>query len=528
MRTLTRETQRAIDQWAVSDLGLSMDVLMASAGHAVAHVISNARTATATEAVLCFAGGGNNGGDAWVAARLLHAQGYQTWVYQVAEPKPDSVSHRARQAALACGVRTLTQEALERLAIRAPFILIDGVLGTGYDAARPMDSVTLAALQRMQDLQAQGAEITSIDLPSGVDANSGCTHPHAIHADQTVTFLCPKQGMVSWPGRGHCGVIRVAGLGIPETLWGPFADAQAQALGQRRVIQKDEAAWRTSVPTRKPDQHKGESGRILILAGSPETPGAAILALTAATRSGAGLTYTYIDSVLQAPLLVRAPDAVIRCFTDDLDAQLPAIQEAIQGCEVTVLGPGSGVSRRTRTLLALAIRDAKRCVLDADALTLISQDREAYFSLFKDRLDRGLDPVVLTPHPGEFARIFPELKALPRIEATDRAARMAHCVIILKGAGTVAACPDPETAIYVNGSGNSGLARGGSGDLLAGLIGSLLLRVPNVLEAVALAVYIHGDAADRAVAMPGQTETTHHFEAWLEALPSSMGALGFN
>ena len=271
---------------------------------------------------------------------------------------------------------------------------------------------------------------------------------------------------------------------------------------------------------------------MLILAGCPDTPGAALLAAESALRSGVGLTYLMVDKVIAAGLLVRTPEAVIRTIADaddwtEADRDLERIKEAIEKVEAVVLGPGSGNTVRTAALLELALRHARRLLLDADALNAAVAHRELFRDGIEQRKKDGLHPPVLSPHPGEFKRLFPDIDVDDRLAAAREAALQSGCHIILKGAGTVLAAPDGRT-VRVNSSGNSALARGGSGDLLSGLCGSFMAQMEDIETALDLAVFLHGYAADLAVQdSSAATETGFSFQDWFAGLPEGFAHMGF-
>lgn len=557
MFTLNREAQRSIDARAASELGLVPSLLMEQAGLRIVEVIQEHMTATNIRAVLCFAGSGNNGGDAWVAARLLQALGISTAVVSTSgslqltdmtEP-PEQAARLAQFAAEQLGIQVLTLSDIDTWLQQVGFtsslddlLVVDAVLGSGFDNSRVMSEEIEGFIASINDLGKRQATILSVDIPSGVDANSGLASESAVQADLTVTFLAPKQGCISWPGRGLCGVMKVRGLGLPKTWWEGVAREHALAENLPEVHWNTLASLATKVPSRDDDSHKGTNGRVLILAGCPDTPGAAVLATEAALRSGVGLTYVMVDPEIAQALLVRAPEAVISAIAPFIESDQEALQldlekvrEAIKKVDAVVLGPGSGQTDRTMKLLELALQDAKFLLLDADALNVAAENPDILRRGVAERKKKGMAPPLMTPHPGEFKRLFPNLDFEDRLASTQEAARLSGCHVILKGAGTVIASPRERAAIRVNSSGNSALARGGSGDLLAGLCGSFLAQIggdrnptEQLETSLDLAVLIHGLAADLAVAdRESETETGFSFQDWFASLPKAFARMGF-
>ena len=451
---LTVERSRAADAAAVA-AGTPLAELMERAGVAVAAAIA-ARWTPRRVAVLC--GPGDNGGDGFVAARLLRERG---WPVTVVAVKGAGRSDAAAQAAESWsgGVAPLASEAVDGAAL-----VVDALFGAGL--SRPVPPAMQAALSRASQAR---VPIVAVDLPSGLDADTGRPLGEVAAAAVTVSFqLRPAHLLV--PGRELCGEVVVVGLGAPPApqdvdLW-----------------ENTPALWASTYPWPKPDTHKVERGRLVVVGGDASHTGAARMSARAGLRIGAGLV-----TLLSPPDALRinaaALEAVmVRAF--DTGAELRALAE---NANATVIGPAAGVSAATADNVLTLARTGAALVVDADGLTVFRDDPAALFAAL-DRDD------VLTPHPGEFERVFPGLlKAAPeRITAARRAAERAGCVVLLKGGDTVVATPDGRAA--VNGITAPWLATAGSGDVLSGLIGGLLAQGMGSFEAACAGAWIHAEA----------------------------------
>ena len=452
---LTAQQKRAADA-AAAAAGTSQPLLMRRAGEAVAREIE-ARFPVQPVVVLC--GPGGNGGDGYVAARRLAQAGWPVTVARGSAPKPESAAGE-HAGAWTGPVAPLTVASLEGAGL-----VIDALFGAGL--SRPLSGDAARVLRALDDMA--GVDLVAVDLPSGADADTGQAQEPTPHARLTITFGCKAPAHVLQPASALCGEVVVADIG----LGAPPAPA---------LFENTPALWSGRFPWPAVDAHKAQRGRLVVVGGGASSTGAGRLAARAGLRVGAGLVTLACPQDALA-INAAALDAVmVRGF--DTDAELADFTEDVDAC---IIGPGSGVDEETAANLLSLAQTGAALVVDADALTVFRDDADSLFSAL-DRDD------VLTPHPGEFERVFPGLlEASPdRITATRKAAEMAGAVVLLKGADTVIAAPDGRAAVNVNGA--PWLATAGSGDVLAGLIGGLLAQNMESFEAACAAAWIHAEA----------------------------------
>ncbi len=496
---LTAAEARALDQACIA-AGTPGPVLMQRAGAAVAEVAEWALHAQGPSvkgpvAVVC--GPGNNGGDGWVAARLLGAHGVAATVYRAGRPERERAGSEAavhRAAAEAAGVPVVDVSSAEALAaavpaLRAAVVVIDAVLGIGV--SEPVRGHLAAVLEVMAALP---GHLIAVDLPSGMDSDRGHFWGPPLSCAETVTMALPKLGPAGDPGFQACGRVTVVDLGVPPEL---VAELEPRA---GLVEAEDARAW---LPVRGPGAHKGSAGHLLVIAGSPGKTGAALLCGGAALRAGAGLCTLAAPHESQHALDQR----VLELMTADLGTQAElgehpgrAAARALElaaGKRALAIGPGMPTGPAGALLVTVVAREAELpVVLDADALNHLAHELGA--------LGEARGPRVLTPHPGEMARLTGLTTAAVQADRAGVARAFAErhgVVLVLKGARTVVATPDGR--ISVNPTGNAGLASAGTGDVLTGIIGALLAQGLAAGDAARLGVYLHGLAADRVVAMHG-------------------------
>ncbi|WP_309089580.1 NAD(P)H-hydrate dehydratase [Phenylobacterium sp.] len=449
---LTVAEMAAADRAAV-EVGTSGEALMERAGTAVADAIC-ARFRAQPTVVLC--GPGNNGGDGYVVARLLKARGWPVEVRALSEPS-------AADAKAAAGRWDGPTRPLD---VDLPAgLVVDALFGAGL--TRPLDGVAASVAQR---LAARPDEVVAIDMPSGVPGDTGNPLGPAVCAALTVTFHARKPAHVLEPGRSLCGEIVIADIGLGET--------------PTRLVENLPELWLPRFPWPSAASHKHERGRLVVVSGDAWSTGAARLAARAGLRIGAGLVTILSPTEALASNAGHLEAVMLRPFDTDVE-----LEQAAADVDAAVIGPAAGVDEDTLlNVLALA-RTGAALVLDADAITVFRDDPDELFSVL-DRDD------VLTPHPGEFERLFPGvLKGSPeRITAAREAAKRAGAVVLLKGADTVVAAPDGRAAVNVNGS--PWLATAGSGDVLAGFIGGLVAQGMDSFEAACAAAWIHAEAAE--------------------------------
>lgn len=467
-RLLTPEEMARVD-WAAAASGIDSFRLMQSAGEAVAA----AALADHPEALrfLVLAGPGNNGGDGYVAARALRESGAPVLLFSLVPP--DRLTGDAARAA--AGWQD-TVRALEACNPRRGDVVIDALFGAGLSRPVPESVVALATLCNDLDLP-----VISVDLPSGIDGCTGAVRGGAFRARRTVTFMTLKPGHVLLPGRDHCGVVEIVDIGIPERL--VAAQAGPLAINTPAIF----AAGRKATGSAS---HKFSRGHLVVFSGGPSHTGASRLSASAGLKAGAGLV------TLASPgnaLSINAAHltAVMTRRLDDLAGLTDWLED--RRLSAFVLGPGFGVSETTR-LYALALV-GRPTVFDADAITAFAGEPESLF----DAVRQNGWPVVLTPHAGEFARLFPDLSAkdaLSKIDKARAAAARSGAVVLLKGADTVIAAPDGRAVVNI--SAPPWLATAGSGDVLAGIIGAHLAQGMSPFEAAAAGAWRHGEAGHLA------------------------------
>lgn len=427
--------------------------LMERAGAAVADAVC-ARFARQPTLVLC--GPGNNGGDGYVAARLLKDRGWPVEVRSLGEPATqDAQAASARWD----GVTRPLNGALE------PGVWIDALFGAGL--SRPLEGPAAAAALRMADVPEQ---VVAVDVPSGLPGDTGKPQGPAARAALTVTFHAKKPAHLLEPGRDRCGEVLVADIGLGAT--------------QSKVVENGPELWLPRFPWPTAASHKHARGRLVVVSGEAWNTGAARLAARAGLRIGAGLVTVLSPPEALAVNAAHLEAVMLRGFETDLE-----LEQAAKDVDAAVIGPAAGVGEPTLlNVLALA-RTGAALILDADAITVFRDDPDELFSLL-DRDD------VLTPHVGEFERLFPGLLARSpeRIAAARKAAERAGAVVLLKGSDTVIAAPDGRCA--VNGNGSSWLATAGAGDVLAGFIGGLVAQGMESFEAACAGAWIHAEAAE--------------------------------
>ncbi|HSN92150.1 MAG TPA: NAD(P)H-hydrate dehydratase [Anaeromyxobacteraceae bacterium] len=489
MRLVGSAEMREIDRTAIDGFGVPSITLMDRAGRAVAEAAAEVAAPTGRFVVLC--GGGNNGGDGYVAARLLRGAGRDARVVALAPPERLTPDARAvREQAQRAGVPIDDQGELVAFEAGVGDVVVDALFGTGL--SRAPEGAFAEAIARIEAARVSGARVLAVDVPSGLSADTGRPLGACVRADLTVTFAFQKRGLVLHPGPHFAGEVRVADIGIP-------AAAAARVPVGCEILGESEA--RLLVPPRAPDAHKGDAGRVLVVAGSPGKTGAAHLALTGALRGGAGLvTLAARPEVLPFALAGR-PEAMSLALPGSGPlgrSDLVALLAAAKGASALVIGPGIPRGPETLELLrALLDRAGVPAVLDADALNAFA---ERPGSIAGPKV-----PLLLTPHPGEMARLSAttvEAVQADRIGIATARAREWGVTLVLKGARTVVA--DPEGPPAVVPTGNAGLASGGTGDVLAGLAGALLGSGIAAAAAARAAAFVHGRAGDLAARRLGE------------------------
>ena len=444
--------------------GLPGITLMETAGRGAARVIQR-RLAPVPAVVLC--GPGNNGGDGFVIARVLKASGWSVRLGLLGKQ-----GQRRGDAALAAAAWDGPVEPLSVTMLEGAGLVVDALFGAGL--ARDLEGVALAVVAALRDRQQAGTvTIVAIDVPSGLDGDTGQVRGDVVPADFTVTFHRAKPGHLLMPGRALCGDIRVIDIAIPDAVTKAVAPRQGR---------NTPSAWVSALPAPGPADHKYRRGHAVLAGGSVMT-GAARLAAEAARRIGAGLLTMAVPSVVSG--LYRSASS--GTLVADCDG-LADFQEMIADSRrnAILVGPGHGVGETTRLYAEAALATGRAVVLDADALTVFA-GAVPYLAA------RVTGPLVITPHDGEFARLFPDLTDLGKLARTRIAARRLGGVVVLKGADTVIA--EPGGLALINENAPPWLATGGTGDVLAGTVLGLLAQGMGAFDSAAAAVWLNGAAA---------------------------------
>jgi len=487
MKLVTAGTMRAIDEHAIKTMDIPGIDLMEQAGLGTARVLERVAGLAEGARVVVVCGKGNNGGDGFVIARDLVSRGAAVRVFLIGTA--DDVSGDAR-----VNLDLLADEDLTELTAPAHLpelvesmascdAVVDAVFGTGFEGAPRGLSANVLPL-----INASGRPVLSVDVPSGLNATTGAVEGECVSADWTCTMALPKRGFFVASGPDVVGELFVIDIGIPREA--------IEAVGaSENVLMPDEAA--ALLPGRPPSSHKGTYGRVLVVAGSIGYTGAAALTAMSALRAGSGLVFVACPEGVNDILEVKLTEAITKPMpqTDAgslAERAVGPIRELAADADTIALGPGLSTDHGTVALVRELVRTLKKpCVMDADALNALD------IGLIGDR--EGDAPLVLTPHPGEMGRLLDvgidAVQASRRETAVD-AARRARAVILLKGAGTVVAEPGGES--YLNPTGGTGLSSGGSGDVLTGIVASLIGQGVGVFEAAALGAFVHGRAGDIA------------------------------
>jgi NAD(P)H-hydrate epimerase len=509
---LSAEQMRCLDRHTIETLGVPGELLMESAGRVVVTEVLSELATGRSVWVVC--GAGNNGGDGLVLARHLHLLGVPVSIVWVGDPKRLRGEPAANwKRAQAVGVPV----AQARWRPHPGDVLVDAIFGTGLD--RPVTGPAASAIRKLSGSR-PACRVVAVDLPSGINADSGQLMGCAVEADVTVTLALPKLGLALEPGRSHAGRIVVGRIGIAD---------EAPQLGRAAELWTRRAAA-ARLPGRPADGHKGSFGHVLIVAGSEGKTGAAALSAEGAARAGAGLVTVACPESTNAVLEVKCTEAMTAPVPETAahgfaaDAEKPILDLA-EGRDAVAAGPGIGRGDETlRLMRSLAEKIQRPMVLDADGL-LAFVDAAAV-------LKARRAPTILTPHPGEAAALLGSSPAevnRDRPAAARRLAEETGAVVVLKGAATVTA--EPEGRCVVNASGGPILATGGTGDVLTGVIGGLLAQGTNAFDAGALGAFLHGWAADRLAERLGSTgvlagDLAAEIPAALSSLRDALGRTG--
>ena len=499
MRILTAAQMREADRFTIEDIGIPSLVLMENAGRQVVAAMESAYEEQLAGRVAVLCGRGNNGGDGFVVARTLLQRGIDTAVFVVGalgDVRGDARTNLDILGRLGVTVVEIGDEQSWELhfsEISQCTLIVDAIFGTGLKSP-----VTGMLETVIADINASDVPIVSIDLPSGLSADTPHLIGDCINASMTVTLAVPKLPLVQLPGEAYAGDVVIADIGIPYEV--------IEGLDGKHIELLTPEQLRELVEPRAADSHKGDFGRVTVVAGSRGKTGAAHLAAMGALRSGAGLVTVATPAACLPIIASMAPEFMTEPLGHPGDASVTAgsvdsVLELTQ--DVIACGPGLGrgaeVSEFVRRLVE---RATVPLVLDADALTVLADDPGRLIG--KEERD-----VIITPHPGEMARLIgasiEEVQA-NRIEVASDFATTHRVYVVLKGHRTVVATPDGR--VYINPTGNPGMATGGTGDVLTGMIAAWLAQLLDAEAACRLAVFLHGAAGDLAEAEEGQAAMT--------------------
>lgn len=500
---------KEMNRRAGEEFGVASATLMENAGKAVALRVNAELASLGTGTVAVVAGAGNNGGDGFVAARHLHEAGHPVKVIVLAGEKSfsgDAATNLKKLSGLLEPVFNPDKASTKSVLADAD-VIVDAIFGTGFKGKAPEAVAAAICVINCSD-----AYVLAVDIPSGVEADTGKVGGAVVEAAETITFGLPKLGCVVYPGAAYAGQLSVVDIGFPPEL--------INRAGRLEMPEpKDIASF---LPDRSPQSYKQSVGRVLVVAGSVGMTGAAALGAQAALKSGAGIVTLACPASLNDILEVKLTE-VMTYPLPETDARTLALDAAaevlslLKDFDVLVLGPG--LSRNTKTVGAIRkIIEASQTplVLDADGLNALEG--------LPELLQKRHSETIITPHPGELARICGgDVKAVSanRLAKAKAAAKDMHSVTVLKGARSIIAGPDGE--LTINPTGNSGLASAGTGDVLAGVIGGLWAQQMRQYNAAVAGVFVHGLAGDLAV----QDRTIYSVTALdvIEYLPEAFSAV---
>lgn len=482
MRLTDSKAMRDADNKAIHVLGIPSTMLMTNAARKLAaaalELLGEQRNA------VVFCGSGNNGGDGVAAASYLLRRGVDTRCFLTGGrvKMTEDCAEMERRLVELGGTLEDFDPCEAATALESADVIIDAIFGIGLNS-----DLRGTALEAVMLINASGKPVISADIPSGVEADTGRILGDAVRAEITVTFSMPKAGHFVEPGCEYCGKLVVADIGIPEEL---LENAGTDTF----AVLRDEIF----LPERRQISHKGNYGKLLIIGGCEGYSGAPVLCAKASARSGAGLIYLGVPRSIYGITASRVNEPMPFPLAEDTDGKLSEdayreIADKLKDCNACVIGCGLGRSEELNKLIRRIVRESgKQLIIDADGLFALGSDGDA--------IRTAAMPPILTPHDGEFARLGGTLSS-SRVSDARSFAQDRNCILVLKGHHTICAFPDGE--VYINPFGNAGMAKGGSGDVLAGIIGALSVQLP-VKQAVITACAVHALAGDRCAESFGE------------------------
>ena len=487
MRALAYAAQmRELDRTAIQDREIpSLDLMERAALAATEEAMKMLGMARKRFAAAVFCGPGNNGGDGVAMARMLLERGVVVHAYLVGNREkmtPDELAMEEKLKAAGGSLRDFDPEdEQERFFVESCDLCVDALFGVGL--CREVGGSFAQAIQWMNQAP---CPVLACDIPSGVSTDTGEILGTAVQADVTVTFSCPKPALYLGEGGPKAGAVVTVDIGIPADL---IEGQIGYAVPALRLMEDTS----NMLPRRSRTAHKGTFGKVFVLAGSEGYTGAPVLTSRAAVRSGAGLVFLGVPRSIYPIIAVKCDEAM----PYPLPVDYHEILEKAEGCDVALIGPGLGRSPRTDGIVRSLLRDLEiPVVLDADGINALAGHI--------DVLDSRKALTVLTPHDGEFQRLTGcKIPVLDRLNTAKDFAAAHNCIMILKGHNTVTAAPDGRA--FLNATGNPGMAKGGSGDVLAGLLAGLLAqKLGEPAEVCAMGVCLHGQAGDRCAEELGE------------------------
>jgi hydroxyethylthiazole kinase-like uncharacterized protein yjeF len=489
MKVVNAEEMRKIDKESIERFGIPGVVLMERAGLAV---VSKIKELYSQKRVIVLSGSGNNGGDGLVVARELHNEGWDVKVFLTSMPeylKADALLQYKTAINIGVDIKPIKELIVNNSSIITHHsIIVDALLGTGLSK-----NITGKLSEVISLINKSNKPVISIDIPSGISSDSGQVMGEAVKAQYTVTFGLPKRGHLLYPGAEHTGELFIEDIGFPEKL------LRSDKINVELLERNNVAAL---IPERREYSHKGDYGHVFIVAGSRGKTGAAIMAAKACLRTGAGLVTLGIPESLADIFQSLATEEMTLILPDKGNGTLSKKASGIildflkEKADLLAIGPGIGVSDDTEKIVKTLIKNSSSpIIIDADGINSIGSEREIF--------SKAKAPLILTPHPGEMSRLISQKSKISiqeiekdRIHAAISFAKKTRTHLVLKGVPTIVALPDGNA--FINSTGNSGMASGGTGDVLTGMISGFLSQTMNPVHASLLGVYMHGLAGDVA------------------------------